>query len=93
VPARTTPRRSLVASALRVCPRCLHAGERRDFGFPSQTVLDAYTLVNLAAKIAIGERFTLVLRAENLFDEDYELASGYNSMGQSFFGALRYEFR
>lgn len=71
----------------------LHAGERRDFGFPSQTVLDAYTLVNLAAKIAIGERFTLVLRAENLFDEDYELASGYNSMGQSFFGALRYEFR
>jgi vitamin B12 transporter len=71
----------------------LHAGERRDFGFPSQTVLDAYTLVNLAAKLALGESFTLVLRAENLFDEDYELASGYNTMGQSFFGALRYEFR
>jgi vitamin B12 transporter len=71
----------------------LYAGERRDFGFPSQTVLDPYTLVNLAAKLALGERFTLVLRAENLFDEDYELASGFNTMGQAFFGALRYEFR
>jgi vitamin B12 transporter len=71
----------------------LYAGERRDFGFPSQTVLDAYALVNLAAKVVIGKSFTLVLRAENLFDEDYELASGYNTMGQSFFGALRYDFR
>lgn len=71
----------------------LYAGERRDFGFPSQTVLDPYTLVNLSARVALAQRFTLVLRAENLFDEDYELASGYNAMGQGFFGALRYEFR
>jgi vitamin B12 transporter len=70
-----------------------YAGERRDFGFPSQIVLPAYWLASLQAKIALGERFTLVARAENLFDEDYELASGFNTMGQSFFGALRYEFR
>jgi outer membrane cobalamin receptor len=71
----------------------LYAGERRDFGFPSPIVLPAYWLANLQAKIALGERFTLVARAENLFDENYELASGFNTMGQSFFGALRYEFR
>ena len=71
----------------------LFVGERRDFGFPSQTVLPAYWLANLAASIALGDRFTLVLRAENLLDENYEPASGYNGMGQSFFGALRYEFR
>ena len=71
----------------------LYAGERRDFGFPSQTVLPAYWLANLQAKLALGERFTLLARAENLFDEDYELASGFNTMGRSFFGALRYEFR
>jgi vitamin B12 transporter len=71
----------------------LYAGERRDFGFPTQTVLPAYWLANLSAKFTLAERFTLLVRAENLFDEDYELASGYNSMGQSFFGALRYEFR
>ncbi len=71
----------------------LHAGERRDFGFPSPVQLPAYWLANLQAKLALGERFTLVARAENLFDEDYELASGFNTMGRSFFGALRYEFR
>jgi vitamin B12 transporter len=71
----------------------LYAGERRDFGFPEQTVLPAYWLANLSARVALGEHFTLLLRAENLFDEDYELASGFNTMGQSFFGALRYEFR
>jgi vitamin B12 transporter len=71
----------------------LYAGERRDFGFPVQAVLPAYWLANLSAKVALSERFTLVARVENLFDEDYELASGYNTMGQSFFGALRYEFR
>jgi vitamin B12 transporter len=71
----------------------LYAGERRDFGFPAQTVLPAYWLANLSAKIALGERFTLLARAENLFDEDYELASGFNTMGRSWFGALRYEFR
>ncbi len=71
----------------------LYAGERRDFGFPSPIVLPAYWLANLSAKVALSERFTLVARVENLFDEDYELASGYNTMGQSFFGALRYEFR
>ncbi len=71
----------------------LYAGERRDVGFPTQTQLPAYWLANLSARIALGQRFTLLMRAENLFDEDYELASGSNSMGQSFFGALRYEFR
>ena len=71
----------------------LYAGERRDFGFPSQTVMPAYWLANLQARFALGERFTLVARAENLFDEDYELASGFNTMGRSYFGALRYEFR
>ena len=71
----------------------LYAGERRDFGFPAPTVLPAYWLANLSAKVALGERFTLVARMENLFDEDYELASGFNTMGRSVFGALRYEFR
>jgi vitamin B12 transporter len=71
----------------------LYAGERRDVGFPTQIQLPAYWLANLNARVVLAKGFTLLLRAENLFDEDYELASGYNSMGQSFFGAIRYEFR
>ena len=74
----------------------LYAGERRDFDaidFDGQVKLDAYWLANLAARVALGERFTLVARIENLFDEDYELAHTYNTMGRSYFSAIRYEFR
>jgi vitamin B12 transporter len=74
----------------------LYAGERRDFNaitFDGFVKLDAYWLANLAAKVALGEHFTLVARIENLLDEDYELAHTYNTMGRSYFGAIRYEFR
>lgn len=70
----------------------LYAGERLDFGFPAPTRLPAYWLANLSAKVALGPRFTLFARMENLFDEDYELASGFNTIGRSLFAALRYEF-
>jgi vitamin B12 transporter len=74
----------------------LYAGERRDFDnsdFVGQTRLAAYWLANLSARIALGERFTLFARIENLLDEDYEPADTYNSMGRAYFGAIRYEFR
>jgi vitamin B12 transporter len=74
----------------------LYAGERRDFNavtFDGLVKLDAYWLANLAGKVALGEHFTLVARIENLLDEDYELADTYNTMGRSYFGAIRYEFR
>jgi vitamin B12 transporter len=74
----------------------LFAGERRDFDnsdFVGQTQLAAYWLANLSARIALGERFTLLVRMENLLDEDYEPADTYNSMGRAYFGAIRYAFR
>jgi vitamin B12 transporter len=74
----------------------LYAGERRDFNaitFDGFVKLDAYLLANLAAKVALGQRFTLVARIENLLDEDYELAHTYNTMGRGYFFAIRYEFR
>jgi vitamin B12 transporter len=74
----------------------LYAGERRDFDnsdFVGQTQLAAYWLANLSGRIALGERFTLFARIENLLDEDYEPADTYNSMGRAYFGAIRYEFR
>jgi vitamin B12 transporter len=71
----------------------LYAGERRDFGFPSQISLPAYWIANLCGRAALGERWTLQARMENLFDEEYELASGFNTMGRSLFVSLRHEFR
>jgi vitamin B12 transporter len=71
----------------------LYAGERRDFGFPDPLVLPAYWLASLSTRVAVCEGWTLLARAENLFDEDYELAHGFNTMGRSLFVALRHEFR
>ena len=71
----------------------LYAGERKDFGFPDPVTMPAYWLANLSARVAVNERWTLLARMENLMDEDYELAHGFNTMGRSLFVALRHEFR
>ena len=71
----------------------LYAGDRKDFGFPEPVTMGSYWLANLSARVAVTERWTLLARMENLFDEDYELASGFNTMGRSLFVAVRHEFR
>ncbi|MGB5132962.1 MAG: TonB-dependent receptor, partial [Steroidobacteraceae bacterium] len=70
----------------------LYAGDRKDFGFPPVT-MPAYWLANLSTSVAVNERWTLLARIENLLDEDYELARGFNTMGRSLFVAARHEFR
>lgn len=71
----------------------LAAGDRHDYGFPSPATLEAYVVANLSARIAVADRWTLTARLENLLDEQYELAQGYNTMDRSAFVALRYDFR
>ena len=45
--------------------------------------LGGYALVNLRASYALGTDWKLGLRAENVFDRDYELIHGYNTPGRS----------
>lgn len=71
----------------------LAAGDRRDFGFPEPVRLGRYVLANLSAQWSFAERLTLTARVENLFDRDYELASGYNTPGRSLFASVRYSLR
>ena len=71
----------------------LAAGEREDFGFPEPVKLDAYVLASLSARVALSPRWTLTARLENLLDEQYELARGYNTMDRSLFVSLRHDFR
>ncbi len=64
----------------------LVTSERRDFG---GVTLSGYGLVDVSA----GYHFpyaTLILKAENLLDKEYELASGYNQPGQSVFAELQF---
>ena len=63
----------------------LVTSERRGI---SDVTLPGYGLFD----VSIGYHFphvTLALKAENLFDKEYELASGYNVPGQSIFAELQ----
>jgi len=71
----------------------LAAGAREDFGFPDPERLDPYLLANVSARIALWRGWTLTARFENLLDERYELAKGYNTMDRSLFVSLRHDFR
>jgi vitamin B12 transporter len=67
----------------------LYTGSRPDSAFNDE-ILDAYTLLNLDAGFDFGRQWTLQLELENLADEDYETAFGYNSPGRSLFARLIY---
>ncbi len=71
----------------------LAAGERLDFGFPEPVRMDGYVVAGVSARFALARDWTLITRVENLFDEDYELARGFNTMDRSAFVTLRHEFR
>jgi vitamin B12 transporter len=68
----------------------LAAGERKDFGFPDDITLDSYVLANLTAQWQVNAAFALIARVENLLDEDYELASTFNTPGRGIHVAMRY---
>jgi vitamin B12 transporter len=68
----------------------LAAGERKDFGFPKPVTLDSYVLADLTAQWQVTPALTLVGRVENLFNEQYELASTYNTPDRGLYVTLRY---
>ncbi len=69
----------------------LHTDERDNSAYDS-TILDSYTLVNLGAQYSVTKNLFLKGRIENLFDEDYELASTYRSPERSYYINLAYVF-
>ncbi len=66
-----------------------YVGERPDSAF-SDIVLDAYTLLNLSATKSFSNLIHVGLRLENIADEDYQLADGFNTAGRSAFFDIRY---
>ena len=68
----------------------LATGDRKDFGFPQDTTLDGYVLANLTAEWQATPSLSLIARVENLLDEDYELASTYNTPDRGLYVSMRY---
>jgi vitamin B12 transporter len=63
----------------------LLTSQRRDFG---DVELSGYGLLDLSAGIHFPNA-TFSVKVDNLLDKDYELASGFNTSGQSIFAELR----
>ena len=59
---------------------------------PTGHKVGGYTLVNLGLSYAINDATEAYLRIENLFDEDYETAGGYNTPGRAAYFGLRASF-
>ena len=63
-----------------------HVGARADFG----AELDSYQLLELRGRWPLSRRWMLEGRVENLLDEDYSLAFGFNTQGRAVYAGLRY---
>ncbi|WP_417678896.1 TonB-dependent receptor plug domain-containing protein [Pseudodonghicola sp.] len=55
-------------------------------------VMGDYTVVNLGVAYAITDQAEAYLRVENLFDEEYQTAAGFNTQGQAVYVGLRASF-
>jgi vitamin B12 transporter len=65
-----------------------YTGPRSD---RSTTELNAFTLLNLTGQYRLAREWSLRGRIENLLDEEYELAGGYNTPGASAYLTLSYQ--
>ena len=68
----------------------LASGDREDFG---GVVLGSYVLANLTGQIALGNRWQVNARVENLLDEEYETAAGFPMQERSGFLELKYSWQ
>ncbi len=84
-----------VTSKTRLGADLISSGSRQDddfSSFPSTRVkLDSYTLLNLTLNQKINKHMDVGIRVENVTDEDYELARGFNTPGRSAYLTLSYQ--
>ncbi|MFT3780070.1 MAG: TonB-dependent receptor [Ottowia sp.] len=68
----------------------VQASSRRYDNAANTTVLGGYGLVNLYASTTLAREWTLLARIDNLGDKNYQVASGYNTPGRTFYLGLRW---
>ncbi len=91
--------RSFLDNKLRLTGSVVYNGEKLDNDFRNffingfvaeRTELDSYVLVNVGAAYEVAEGIEVYVRAENVFDEDYEEVLGYATPGSSVYGGVRF---
>ena len=70
-----------------------HVGDIMPSAFaPAGHKVDDYTLVGIGASYGVSDTADLYVRIENLFDEDYETAGGYNQPGRAAYFGISAKF-
>ena len=81
--------------ALKLGGEWQHSGIREDnhiTAYPAQRVtLAAYDIINFTTNYALDKHLDLSMRVDNLFNKDYMLAHGYNTLGRTLFVGLHYQ--
>lgn len=70
-----------------------YSGTRADIDINTftRTTLAGYDVANLMASHELHKQLRLSLRVDNLFNKDYTLAHGYNTLGRTLFVGLNYQ--
>ena len=67
--------------------------EVREFGDSNNSfkdvILEDYTTVDFISNYSLFNTYNLSIQAKNIFDDNYEQAHGYSSLGRSFFFGLK----
>lgn len=70
------------------------SGKRKDIDYdPDKQFNGSYTVVNLTASKKLSPEWTGRVKLENAFNEDYQLAYGYNTPPRGVFVTLQYQPR
>jgi vitamin B12 transporter len=80
--------------AWRVAGEWQYSSEREDNDIlvsSKRVALAAYNLLNVTALYKLDKHIDMSLRVDNLLDEDYMLAHGYNTLGRTIFVGINYQ--
>lgn len=55
--------------------------------------LDGYALVGVRAEVPLNDALVLYGRIDNLFDAEYQVVSGYGTIGRAAYGGIRLRFQ
>ena len=67
------------------------ARDDTDINTYARTTLGSFSVVNLSASHALSQHLNVSLRADNLFNRDYMLIHGYNTLRRTLFAGLSYK--
>ena len=79
--------------ALKIGGEWQYSDKRADIDINTfaRTILAAYDVMNLTANYTLTKRIDLLARVDNLFNQNYVLAHGYNTLGRALFIGLNYK--